>query len=187
MFTSVYMRPIEQNRTIITDCGRKPKIFDKWTLNKWENYNMDIIIQVEHILTHNSFTIDIQNDSWLVINILTEQYLSFYNYHRVDTSSSPLGYHPPTSQCFRTDMVYQYLQFLNHVRRVWRYQKGNQNPYIKEQTAQWRTEKVQKDKQRSTKHTYKIKDRETRNPLKIGGELRCSGRVGSSCSTNTRW
>ena len=37
--------------------------------------------------------------------------------------------------------------------------------------------KVQKDKQRSTKHTYKTKDRVTRTPLKTGGELRCSGRV----------
>jgi hypothetical protein len=43
--------------------------------------------------------------------------------------------------------------------------------------------KVQKDKQRSTKHTYKTKDRVTRTPLKAGGELRCSGRVNSSCST----
>ena len=31
--------------------------------------------------------------------------------------------------------------------------------------------KAQKDKQRSTKHTYKTKDRVTRNPLKTGGEL----------------
>jgi hypothetical protein len=31
-----------------------------------------------------------------------------------------------------------------------------------------------KDKQRSTKHTYKTKDRVTRTPLKTGGELRCS-------------
>jgi len=31
--------------------------------------------------------------------------------------------------------------------------------------------KVQKDKQRSTKHTYKNKDRVTRTPLKTGGEL----------------
>jgi hypothetical protein len=38
------------------------------------------------------------------------------------------------------------------------------------------------NKQRSTKHTYKTKDRVT--PLKTGGELRCSGRVGSSCSTS---
>jgi hypothetical protein len=31
-------------------------------------------------------------------------------------------------------------------RRVWRYQRGNQNPYIEEQTTQLPTEKVQKDK-----------------------------------------
>ena len=43
---------------------------------------------------------------------------------------------------------------------------GNQNPYIE----------VQKDKQRSTKHTHKTKDQVTRTPLKTGGELRCSGR-----------
>jgi hypothetical protein len=35
-----------------------------------------------------------------------------------------------------------------------RYQRGNQNPYIEEeQTTQRPKEKVQKDKQRSTKHT----------------------------------
>jgi hypothetical protein len=63
--------------------------------------------------------------------------------------------------------------------------KGNQNPYIEEeQTTQWPKEKVQKDKQRYTKHKYKTKDRVTRTPLKTGGELRCSGRVGSSCSTS---
>jgi hypothetical protein len=33
---------------------------------------------------------------------------------------------------------------------------GNQNPYIEEeQTTQWPKEEVQKDKQRSTKHTNK--------------------------------
>ena len=65
-----------------------------------------------------------------------------------------------------------------------RYQRGNQNRYIeKEQTTQWPKEKAQKDKQRSTKHTYKTKDRVTRTPLKTGGELRCSGMVSSSCST----
>jgi hypothetical protein len=35
---------------------------------------------------------------------------------------------------------------------------------LEEQTTQWPKEKVQKDKQRSTKHTYKIKDWVT--PLK---------------------
>ena len=50
--------------------------------------------------------------------------------------------------------------------------------YIEEeQTTQWPKEKVQKDKQRSTKHTYTTEDRVTRTPLKTGGELRCSGRV----------
>ena len=44
---------------------------------------------------------------------------------------------------------------------------GNQNSYIEEeQTTQWPKEKSQKDKQRSTKHTYKTKDRVTRTPLK---------------------
>ena len=48
-----------------------------------------------------------------------------------------------------------------------------------EQTIQWPKEKVQKDKQRSTKHTHKTKDQVTRTPLKIGGELR---RASCSCS-----
>jgi hypothetical protein len=61
------------------------------------------------------------------------------------------------------------------VRRVWRYQRGNQNPYIEEEQAtQWPKERVQKDKQRSTKHTHKTKDRVTRTPLKTEDELGCS-------------
>ena len=47
---------------------------------------------------------------------------------------------------------------------------GNQNPQIEEeQTTQWPKEKVQKDKQLSTKLTYKTKDRVTRTPLKTQG------------------
>jgi len=58
-------------------------------------------------------------------------------------------------------------QYFSHIiarpRRVSRYQRGNKNPYIEEeQSTQWLKEKVQKDKQRSTKHTYKTKDRVTR-------------------------
>jgi len=56
--------------------------------------------------------------------------------------------------------------------------------YRRTETPQWPKEKVQKDKQRSTKYTYKTKDRVTRTPLKTGGELRCSGRDSSSCSTS---
>ena len=45
---------------------------------------------------------------------------------------------------------------------------GNQNLYIEEeQTTQWQKEKqILKDKQRSTKHTYKTKDGVTRTQLK---------------------
>jgi hypothetical protein len=57
--------------------------------------------------------------------------------------------------------------------------------YIEEeQTTQWPKDKGQKDKQRSTKHTYKTKDRVTLTPRKTGGELRCFGRVDSYCSTS---
>jgi len=50
--------------------------------------------------------------------------------------------------------------FYSGLRRVWRFQRGNQNPYIEEeQTIQWPKEKGKKDKQRSTKHIYKTKDR----------------------------
>jgi hypothetical protein len=46
------------------------------------------------------------------------------------------------------------------IRRVWRYKRGNENSYIEEeQTTQWPKENKQKDKQRSTKHTYKTKYR----------------------------
>jgi TFIIF-interacting CTD phosphatase-like protein len=41
--------------------------------------------------------------------------------------------------------------------------------------------KVQKDKQRSTKHTHTTIDRVTRTPLNPGVN---AGRVSSSCSTN---
>jgi hypothetical protein len=74
------------------------------------------------------------------------------------------------------------------VRRVWRYQRGKPNPYIEEeQTTQWPKEKYKRTKndlQNIRFCTYKTKDRVTRNPLKTGGELRCSGRISSFCSTS---
>ena len=72
------------------------------------------------------------------------------------------------------------------LRRVCRYQRDNQNPYIEEeQTTQWPKEKAQKDKQRSTKHAYKTKDRVTQTTLKTGVNS-CSPeeRVSSSCSAS---
>ena len=85
--------------------------------------------------------------------------------------------------------VFIYFQFVFklkwQLRRVWRYQRVNQNPYSEEeQITQWPKERGKKDKQRSTKHTYKIKDWVTRTPLKTGDELRCCWRVSSSCSTS---
>ena len=63
------------------------------------------------------------------------------------------------------------------LRRVWRYQRGNQNQHVEEeQTTQWPKEKVQTNKQRFTKHAHKTKDRVTQTPLKTAGELGCSGR-----------
>jgi hypothetical protein len=41
-----------------------------------------------------------------------------------------------------------------------------------------------KEKQRLTKHTHKTKYQVTLTSLKTGGELRCCGRVSSSCSTS---
>ena len=41
-----------------------------------------------------------------------------------------------------------------------------------------------KNKKRSTIHTHKTKVRVTWTPLKTGGQLRCTGRVGSFCSTS---
>jgi hypothetical protein len=54
-------------------------------------------------------------------------------------------------------------------------------PIPRRETTQWPKEKGQKDKQRSTIHTHKTKDRITRTPLKTGVEFRCFGRVDSSC------
>jgi hypothetical protein len=70
------------------------------------------------------------------------------------------------------------------VRRVWKHQWGNHNPYIEEQITQWQMKKIQKDKQRSTKHTHKTKDLVTRTLIKTEDELRCSERLNSSCSTS---
>jgi hypothetical protein len=56
--------------------------------------------------------------------------------------------------------------------------RGNLNPYIEEeQTIQWPKEKVQKDKQRSTNHTHKTKDRITRTPPKTEGEPKVLGKT----------
>ena len=64
--------------------------------------------------------------------------------------------------------------------RIWRYQRGNQ----KRKSKKNRQHNGQKDKQRSTKHTHKAKDRVTRTSLNTGGELGCSVRGRSSRSSS---
>ena len=65
--------------------------------------------------------------------------------------------------CIIIPVVPPYGYFIFQYRRVCKYQRGNQNPYIEEeQTTQWQKKKSTKGKQRSTKHTYKTKDRVTR-------------------------
>jgi hypothetical protein len=87
----------------------------------------------------------------------------------------------PEMRVGRTNFDIYVLNYTNSLGRVWRYQRSNQNPYNEEeQTTEWWKEKVQL----STKHTNKTKDRVTRSSLKTGGELMCSERVSSSCSTN---
>ena len=54
----------------------------------------------------------------------------------------------------------------------------------KRQKDRQHNDQKKKYKQRSTKFTYKTNDRVTRTLVKTGGELRCSGRVRSSCSTS---
>ena len=48
---------------------------------------------------------------------------------------------------------------------------GNRNLYIEEQTTQWPKQKIQKDKQRSTKHTHTTKDKATGERVKIKEQI----------------
>jgi hypothetical protein len=110
------------------------------SMNNW-NYT-EYIPVVHHDLANNStITYATSGQDYFFFPNLTVRTMSFTNW----------GLH--------------FVQF--SIRRVWRYKRGNQNPYIEEeQTTQWPKEKVQKDKQRYTKHTYKAKVRVTRTPLK---------------------
>jgi hypothetical protein len=66
-------------------------------------------------------------------------------------------------------MMYFLIIYYNKCKKSLEILKGQSETYIEEQTTQWPKEKVQKDKQRSTKHTYKTKDRVTRTPPKNRG------------------
>ena len=78
--------------------------------------------------------------------------------HTQQKPVTPLVYKTIKTQCDYDKTWRKYMLSLETgttrcQRRVWRYQRGNQNPYIEEgQRAQWSKEKWQKDKQRSSKH-----------------------------------
>ena len=72
-----------------------------------------------------------------------------------------------------------------YVRKVWRYQRE----VIRSRKSKDRQHNAQKKNDKETNNdlqniTTKTKDRATWSPLKTGGELRCSGRLSSSCSTS---
>ena len=75
------------------------------------------------------------------------------------------------------DKIKKYIRgfcFIRCTRRVWRYQKEVIRIHkSKKDKQQWPKEKGQKDKQRSTKHTYTTKGRVTRTPLKALIETGC--------------
>ena len=75
-------------------------------------------------------------------------------------------------------------QSLQNIKKSFEHTKGVIRIRISKKDRQHNGQKKkgQNDKQRSTKHTHKTKDRVTRTPLKTGGTPRFSGRVSSSCS-----
>ena len=79
--------------------------------------------------------------------------------------------------------IFVHLTILQNIifkNRVWRYQRGYQNPYIEdEQKTQWPKEKCKRTNNDLQNMHIKLKTR-----LKTGGQIRCSGRIGSSCFTS---
>jgi hypothetical protein len=107
------------------------------------------------------------NDWWHVIHLIeTCVYAGIFNTARVSNKKNKIK-------------IYEFSQVVP--------KKSPKTPKWQLESANWRRTdntyngQKKKDKQRSTKYTHKTKDRVTQILLKIGGELRCSGRVSSSC------
>ena len=113
---------------------------------------------------NNVFSDSIEIFDWVPLS--SEQWPGFISIPDINNNTAILKkiktqyYFVPCGFC-RLPYVWMYLagRFCRgkilFIRRVWRYQSGNHNPSIKEeQTTQWPKEKVQKDKQRSKKHTH---------------------------------
>jgi len=79
---------------------------------------------------------------------------------------------PVKPTCCSVWSATNYLLWRLSATKVWRYQS---EATIEGQTIQWQTDKMTNNNLPNT--TQKTKDRATRTPLNIGGELMCPGRV----------
>jgi hypothetical protein len=109
--------------------GQRKKYTCTWCNFVWSS--LTSVLKQAHF--NSIILVDLQN-LWIIKNELIMTYITgLFSYLDEGNSCTP----------FIRNMI-------NTLRRVWRYQRGNHNPYIEEeQTTQWSKEKVQKDKQRS--------------------------------------
>jgi hypothetical protein len=93
------------------------------------------------------------NNLWVRVSILTLCFIEIFS--------------DSVSNIWKYNLYFEQQCGCNTKKRLKIPKGGNQNTSIEEeQTTQWPKEKGQKDKQWSTKHTHKTKDRVTRTPLK---------------------
>ena len=75
------------------------------------------------------------------------------------------------------------ISWLSFRKKSFNIRKGqSQSVNRRRKQTQWQTVKEQRTSNDLQNTTLKTKDRATRTPLKTGGEIRCSGKVASSCS-----
>ena len=132
------------------------------------------VVEPEQIHSEQEFLIDqlwvhIQTQSRMVITLFRHYLSVYFKLYFFYSSCS-------------NDGVIVFHQGYEHIEKDLKIPKGQSESVYRRRTDNTvvKRKKVHKDKQRSTKHTYKPKDRVTRTQLKIGGEFRCSGRISSS-------
>ena len=111
-----------------------------------------------------------------LLNIIGWTYSIVYYHHTYLIGNHPdfmitshfLQYSYPLNIIGKISSIQTINSAILYVRRVRRYQRHH-NPFIEEeQTTQWPKQKGQKNKERSTKHTYKTEDRVRRNYWNFG-------------------
>jgi hypothetical protein len=79
--------------------------------------------------------------------------------------------------------AFLYINLRQELRRVWRYQRVIRIRISKNSQHKVKLKEYKRTKNDQQNNTHQTKDRVTRTPLTTGGELRCSRRIISSCST----